>query len=199
MRSAIRGRRSRPPLVGAYAMPRVATLRCPHDFYWILVAPAPLSGMSFPRTSTPWTALHQTGFRWVVCLSEDEQLYDPAPLKFAFTRELDDLSHGGDPSAPDDEERLIRDAARTVVAKLKAKEGVIVHCEGGTGRTGTVIACALRLLGYDAERVIEHLDELNRLRGKRGWPESAWQSNLVRRFTTSAGAALPHSVARTDG
>lgn len=37
---------------------------------------------------------------------------------------------GGEPSAPDDEEGVIRDAVRTVVAKLKAKEGVVVHCEG---------------------------------------------------------------------
>ena len=37
--------------------------------------------------------------------------------------------------------KLIHEAAHAVVSKLQAG-GVVVHCAGGTGRTGTVIGCA---------------------------------------------------------
>ena len=40
---------------------------------------------------------------------------------------------------------LIHLAAEAVVGLLRRDEGVLVHCVGGTGRTGTVIGCALRL------------------------------------------------------
>jgi len=50
-----------------------------------------------------------------------------------------------------------------------------VHCVGGTGRTGTVLAGALRVLGRSAD------DAIAAVRGHRpGWPESAWQEQVVR-------------------
>jgi hypothetical protein len=52
---------------------------------------------------------------------------------------------------------------------------------GGRGRTGTVLGVALVQLGHDPEVVVEHLHRLAVGRGRRGWPESAWQAEVVRR------------------
>jgi protein-tyrosine phosphatase len=65
---------------------------------------------------------------------------------------------------------------------LQAGDGVVVHCAGGTGRTGTVIGCVLRLLGVAAVQVISYLDHLHQARGRSGWPEAEWQSQVVRRL-----------------
>jgi protein-tyrosine phosphatase len=55
-----------------------------------------------------------------------------------------------------------------------------VHCMGGRGRTGTVIGVALVMLGHDADDTVAYLDRVARARGRRGWPESPWQANVVR-------------------
>jgi hypothetical protein len=51
---------------------------------------------------------------------------------------------------------------------------------GGRGRTGTVIGVALVRLGHDPDAVIEYLHQLAVGRGRRGWPESPWQAEVVR-------------------
>ena len=51
---------------------------------------------------------------------------------------------------------------------------------GGRGRTGTVIGVALVGLGHDPDAVIEYLHRLAVGRGRRGWPESTWQAEVVR-------------------
>lgn len=175
----------RSPLVGSFAQPPIPGLLVPKHFYWLLAKPAPLAGMSYPLLSTAWAALSERGFRWVVCLTDDERLYDPAPLEFAACVELDDLAHGGQPDDPGRQERRIREVVRVVAAKLRAREGVVVHCQGGTGRTGTIVGCVLVALGHQPPLVIEHLQEIHRLRGKRGWPESPWQGDLIHRYTRS--------------
>jgi len=51
---------------------------------------------------------------------------------------------------------------------------------GGRGRTGTVIGVVLVRLGHDPDAVIDYLHQLAVGRGRRGWPESAWQAEVVR-------------------
>jgi len=51
-----------------------------------------------------------------------------------------------------------------------------VHCVGGTGRTGTVLASALRRLGRSADAAIDTV-RMHRPH----WPESPWQEDVVRR------------------
>jgi protein-tyrosine phosphatase len=41
-----------------------------------------------------------------------------------------------------------------ILAAVAAGETVAVHCRGGTGRTGTVVAACLVQQGYDADRAI---------------------------------------------
>ncbi len=95
---------------------------------------------------------------------------------------MEDLHYGNSPQDPATEEGLSRQAAALVRRKIDAGEGVVVHCMGGIGRTGTVIGCVLRDLGFSADEVVGYLDRINRSRGLRGWPEPAWQAEMVWKY-----------------
>lgn len=134
--------------------------------------PAPLAGMAFPAPETDWAALHRAGFDRVVRLHSAE--YDPAPL-VAHDLPLEDLYSGVAPADAAAEERRIWDAAAFVAEAVSRGEGVVVHCVGGTGRTGTVLACALRMLGRTADEAIAAVRT-----HRPHWPESPWQEQVVR-------------------
>jgi hypothetical protein len=166
-------------LAHPFSMPPIAGLAIPEDLYWVLDQPAPLAGMRLPRPDAPWEALYQAGFRRVVNLIGSGPAYDPRPLKMAFAKELQDLYGGLQPTDPDREARLVRLAVEASLPHLRAGEGIVVHCYGGRGRTGTVLGCVLRALGYPADEILAGLDRVHKLRGKTGWPESSWQARLV--------------------
>jgi hypothetical protein len=150
--------------------------------------------MASPAPTTPWPALHAAGVRHVVCLTAAKPGYDPRPLRLAHAVGLQDLVDGSGPREPVAEERLVWAAVEVVLDLLAAGEGVVVHCAGGTGRTGTVIGAVLRALGAPAETVLRDLDALHRARGARGWPESPWQAEVVARFPGRRGK--PRGIAR---
>ena len=154
----------------------------PRIFYPVLKLPAPLAGMSYPGLHTPWGSLYGIGFRNVVCLCSEHVDYDPAPLRMLRMVEMEDLHHGNDPLYPAVNEKLVREAVVLINERLNKCEGVVVHCVGGTGRTGTIIGCVLRSRGYPADEIIAYLDDVNKMRGRRGWPEAPWQASIVRRF-----------------
>jgi Tyrosine phosphatase family len=164
-------------------MPALPGLVVPDDFYWVLQHPAPLAGMSYPSPRTPWHYLATAGCHHVICLEGHGPAYDPSPLIVSLRTSLQDLYGGGIPHHPEQEEKRVHEVAHMVVSKLQAGDGVVVHCAGGTGRTGTVIGCVLRLLGVAAVQVISYLDRLHQARGRSGWPESEWQSQVVRRLS----------------
>jgi len=134
--------------------------------------PARLAGMAFPSPETHWDALYALGFRLVVRLHPGD--YDPSPLAVREVL-LEDLYGGMTPSDPGAEEARVWEAARIAAESLERGEGVFVHCLGGTGRTGTVVACTLRLLGRPVEEAIARV----KTRLPR-WPESPWQEEVVR-------------------
>lgn len=173
----------RPHLLNIEDMPKIEGLQVPKDLYTVVTEPARLAGMRRPSPVSPWAKIKEAGFLHVVCLLESDPTYDPAPLSIVHAVKLDDLVGGKIPENPEREAALIREAVNAGTSRLEASEGVVVHCWGGTGRTGTVLGCILRNLGYDAEEVVTYLGQLNRTgRSPSKWPESMWQEDLVRSF-----------------
>ena len=163
-------------------IPIIWGIETPRRFYQVLREPAPLAGMAYPRSGTPWEGLFQAGFQWVVNLTGPGADYDPAPLRILGAVALEDLFSGAPPLDPDHNQGLIVETARKIVERLRDGEGVVVHCLGGTGRTGTVLGVVLRCLGFPAAEVVHYLDVLNRARGKHGWPEAEWQAGVVKEW-----------------
>ncbi len=150
----------------------------PRVFYQVLQNPAPLAGMSFP-TGSLWGALASAGFRSVVCLTGNNAPYDPASLQILCAAKMKDLAGCLQPDDPEREAEILKSVVRFVVGELQSGRGVVVHCAGGTGRTGTVIACTLRSLGMSKDEVLNYMMSVNSVREKypgwEGWPESDWQ------------------------
>jgi hypothetical protein len=156
----------------------VGPMAMPAELYFLARRPVALAGMAYPAR-VDWDALHDEGLRHVVCLTHDEAPYDPSPLTVTAIA-LQDLYTGVVPDDPVAEVEYIRRAATVVVDAIAAGDGVVVHCRGGRGRAGTVIGAALVMLGHEPEAVVHHLDRIHTIRGKGGWPESAWQADAVR-------------------
>ena len=171
-----------PVLLDVVDMPTISGLATPSDFYTIFTDPAPLAGMRYPDRNTPWTELEKMGFKHLINLTGNPMSTSPHPLQVLKIVDLDDLYGGGLPRCPERDRAYIHEAAEAVVEKLMLGEGVIVHCEGGTGRTGTVLGCVLRMLGVPAEQVVAYLDRITWFRTDHGWPESPWQEEVVEAF-----------------
>lgn len=169
-------------LVPPSGLPPVEGVTIPQELYWVLSHPAPLAGMRYPRPGFPWAALARSGFSRVVRLTSDGTSYDPRPLQVAYSAQLEDLVHGSSPRSPRQELQLIREAVGVVREALAHGEGVVVHCAGGRGRTGTVLGATLVSLGFAPAEVVAHLDLVHKARGTSGWPESPWQSGILLRF-----------------
>jgi hypothetical protein len=138
--------------------------------------------MPFPE-QVPWTAIAAAGFEWIVCLTHDAPAYDPSPLRVLRAARFEDLVGGGQPDDPRREAAMLRDVVLAVVEELRAGRGVVVHCAGGTGRTGTVLACALAALGLSEAEVVKYMTTVNMARGtSHGWPEADWQTRQVATF-----------------
>lgn len=150
----------------------------PDDLYWVSRSPVALAGMAYPGRAD-WSLLSGEGIGHVVCLTHDVAPYDPAPCTITAIR-LQDLVSGGPPVDPERERALVLEVAGDVVAHLERGVGVAVHCMGGRGRTGTVLGVALVQLGHEPDAIVDYLHDLAVGRGRRGWPESAWQADLVR-------------------
>jgi len=96
---------------------------------------------------------------------------------------LQDLYGGARPDNVEIERTQVMKAVYRVLSLITGRIGVAVHCDGGTGRTGTVIGCVLKGLGYNVSDILCYLDSLNRERGARGgWPESQWQADMIQQY-----------------
>ena len=156
----------------------LGALCIPDELYWLARQPVALAGMKAPGRAN-WSLLAAEGIGHVVCLTDDVARYDPAPCTVTAIK-LQDLMSGGPPAQPEREQARVFEAAADVVSHVERGIGVAVHCAGGRGRTGTVLGVALVRMGHEPEAVIAYLDATARARSKAGWPESAWQADVVR-------------------
>jgi hypothetical protein len=164
-------------LVEARDGARINGIDVPKELYWVLGSPTPLAGMKYPRTGFPWSSLKAAGFSQVVSLHPGS--YEPAPLTIGFAEHVQDLVSGGPPANEANEKAKIKKAVAATVVAWRSGQGVVIHCVGGRGRSGTVLGCVLRELGFAPAEAISFLDRVHKARGKPGWPESPWQSSLV--------------------
>jgi protein-tyrosine phosphatase len=119
------------------------------------------------------------GFRWVICACAENPDYNPAPLQFLEKIELQDLSCDQLPSNSTSEFKKISAIVSKAHTKLK-EGGILIHCAGGIGHTGTIIGRILtRHCGYGSAEVINFLNSVCREVGKPGWPESPWQAKVI--------------------
>jgi hypothetical protein len=140
-----------------------------------------LGAARWPGVEMDWKRMSAIGFRWVICACSEDPGYNPFPLKFLARIGLTDLSGGGQPENPGTELEQIEAVASKAFLKLN-ECGVLVHCVGGRGRTGTIIGAILRHCGYGAAEVIDFLDAAYRAAGRPCWPESPWQSQVIERI-----------------
>jgi photoactive yellow protein len=125
-------------------------------FQWIIAGS--LAGMSRPglvrELDDDIDALVLRGVTTVVTL--EEQAVNRAALARAGIEQIHYPI--GDMRAPD--ERGARQLARDILTRIEGNERVAVHCRGGQGRTGTILAAVLIERGHTGAQSIELLRSL---------------------------------------
>jgi hypothetical protein len=151
-------------------------------------------------------------------------LVDAGVRVFISLMEPDETNHAGDPfvpyvdlvqslqpeatcarfpikdlSVPDvDQMKAILD---TIDGQLSANQTVYIHCWGGVGRTGTVVACWLLRHGLASpDNVLSklaHLRQQDKERGYRTSPETSAQQDFVLSWPESGSS--PQPIPKTSG
>jgi atypical dual specificity phosphatase len=138
-------------------------------FSWVL--PGQLAGCAKPHIAASCLALSERGVRTVLTLTED-----PLPEVWVRAAGLEAVHLPvADMGAPSAEQ--LAEAVRVIDARLAAHKPVAVHCLGGIGRTGTVLAAYLVHHGLSADESIAHVRRV-----RKPSIETAAQEEAVRAF-----------------
>ena len=171
----------------------------------MFTSPAPLGGMRLPHSGFPWTALYGVGFSEVVSLHSGSFAQDP--LKVIFAEQIEDLCHGGPPHDKNHAKELIYQTVNAHFHSIGEDRGIVVHCVGGRGQTGTVLACVPRNLGLSADKAVSFLTEFTKpgtnqvglsQHGRNVWFESGTQPTMSCRMNVN-GATIADRNARRRG
>lgn len=121
--------------------------------------------------------IEATGATTVVCLVEQHELVDRYPEYLAWLQveagrravwfPIPDL----DAPSFDSVSTLVDD----IVARVVGGEQVLIHCAAGFGRTGTVAACVMVMLGVGADEALATIRQHRPMAG----PEVGAQRDLV--------------------
>lgn len=130
-------------------------------------------GCAYPRTERALSRLAEQGVR--VLVNMHERAHDPRRLERHGLREIHLPVRDFAAPLPDQIERGVS----AILEARAAGEVVAVHCGGGLGRTGTILACYLvRSIGLGADEAID------RVRAFRpGSVETRAQNEAVRAYT----------------
>lgn len=144
------------------------------DGYEVGGLPARLLGVPFPSAAF-FQEEPLAGVHWVVCLSSEqpERRYDPTPLQFLRRVRLDSPFSGQAAACS-----AVADLATTISDELQAGHGVVVHCDLGIERTGSVIGTVLARHGVAPPRAAELIADVIELQ-QPGWAGSNFADHLA--------------------
>ncbi len=144
-----------------------------NNFSWVV--DGVIAGMAMPKTNEQIKALHDLNVGLVVTLTEPGEGPDPEIFKSVDIERLFLPIHDFGVPTIDQVDKFIEKSKKILKSNGKA---TVVHCWGGKGRTGTILACWLL-----ANKNMKAVDAINLVRAKRpGSIETDEQIKFVLRY-----------------